>query len=338
MIAPQDMEHRVSVLLTALGPDVADALVDQLPPDRRQKLRERLAQLRESPPSRTEIQQVLQEFQRVIRVVKKNRDAGDDLPAEGTARKSPAKPKRPKAPPSPPKIVPQELSDDPFIAITQMSDMRLTAALRSETSRTVALVLSCLPESTAGCVLQQLDKPLRDATVLQLKEKLTPPRVLLKRLLEATLSKCQSFVDEELEAERADSDARVARLLRTMTPQRRGEVLEMLEGADPDAAERIRDSLFSLDDLLRVEDRSLQRILSEVDGGSLATALSAADPRITERILGNLSKRAREGLEEAMSLRGNLPPAQLEEAQKNLLRAMIEVDKVGELTMKDAAS
>lgn len=336
------MERRVTIFLSLLGSEVADSLLASLPTQRQQGLRERMRQLRDSPPTRSEVRQVLGEFDRMIRLVTHRRD-GDRLPAAAsppaaTARPSRARPHharsdaRPTGTATAPAAGP--LPDDPFVAITLISDLRLSAALRGETPRTVALVLKCLPEEQAGRILQMLAPDLRDAVVLQIKEKLTPPRALLRRLIEAALHKCLSFVDEELQDEQEDSESRVARLLRTMSPQRRGEVLEMLEQADSESCGRIRDALFSFEDLLRVEERTLQRILGEIDGGTLAVALSTADARVTELILGNLSRRAREGLQEEISLMGKLPPAQIVEAQKNVVRVMIELDKTGELTMK----
>ncbi len=198
----------------------------------------------------------------------------------------------------------------------------------------MALVLSSLDEDRAARVLEQLPTELRDAVILQLKERLTPSLALLTRLLSATVAKCKTFVEQELAAERISSDARVARLLRTMEPERRGELLQMLEGADPEACERIREALFSFEDLMKVEDRTMQRLLGELDTRTLSTALSAASDAVTERVLGNLSRRARESLLEEISLLGSVGKAEIEAAEKAVVQVMMELDKTGELTMK----
>ena len=85
---------------------------------------------------------------------------------------------------------------------------------------------------------------------------------------------------------------------------------------------------------MKVEDRSMQRLLSELDTRTLSTALSAASDVITERVLGNLSKRARESLLEEISLLGAMGKAEIEAAEKAVVQVMMELDKTGELIMK----
>ncbi len=230
-----------------------------------------------------------------------------------------------------------KLSDDPFEAITQVSELRLVAALKGEAARTVALVLNCLSDAKAASILQRLPHEQRDRVVLQLKERLTPSLALMRHLLQAMVAKCQSYVEEELEAESVLADARVARLLRTMEAERRGEVLQFLEGADPEATERIRSALFTVSDLLRVEDKTLQRVLGEVNTRSLAVVLQSCEPELRKRVLANLSKRGREALTEEIDLLNNVPKSESEEAHKLLVSAMIDLDKVGELKMKPQA-
>ena len=220
-MSSEEAEHRVSILLRLLGPQVSTTVLASLPSNRQERLQQRLDRLDNQPPSNREVMAVLQEFDRLLRFAARQ-DAGDGTPS-GTATAA--------------RFLEPEFSDDPFQAIQQVSEARLVATLRDEAPRTVALIISSLDEDKAARVLEQLPTELRDAIILQLKERLTPSLALLTRLLTATVAKCKTFVEQELAAERISSDARVARLLRTMEPERRGELLQMLEGAEPDACE-----------------------------------------------------------------------------------------------------
>lgn len=307
------------VLLNLLGPSTAELIMKDLPKERKNRLSDLLRQMRETPPNRREVNDVLHEFDRLLRDVATDQLAdGASLPGSHARRKSQN----------------VALSEDPLEAITQISELRLVAALKGEAPRTVALVLNCLSDIQAANVLQQLPQEQRDGVVLQLKERLTPSLALMRHLLKAVVAKCQSFVEQELEAESVVADARVARLLRTMEPERRGEVLQFLEEADPAATERIRNALFSVSDLLRVEDKTLQKVLGEINTRALAVVLKSCDPALRQRVMDNLSKRGREALGEEIELLNNVSKAELAEAEKSMITAMIELDKVGELKMR----
>ncbi len=308
-----DAEHRITVLLKMLGPKLSRTLLEDLPTPKQLRLQQRIDSLEAAPPSDREVVQVLSEFDRFLRFAERRQSAelADSEQAQLASQ-----------------------MESPFGAINHVSNERLVAALRDESPRTVALVLNTMEDAKAASVLGELPTEKRDNVVMELKGKLAPPQILLVRLINATIARCESFVEEELAAERVSSDARVARLLKTMEPERRGEVLAMLEGADPEACERIRGTLFTFDDLLFVQDKTLQRVLGEIDARSLAQALSGGDEKIKERVLDNMSKRARMAIAEELEFMGDLSPAELEAAFAEIVKVMVELDKTGDLLMK----
>ena len=313
-----DAEYRVSVLLRALGPEFATAMLEHVPEKRKKKLSRIIDEMDRSPPTSREALGVLQEFDRLLTFATKYTPGATGAAVSETIGFDSAD---------------LDLSEDPFEAIEQVPERRLIAALRDEEPRTIAVVLSCLEETKAARILQHLPDQQRDNSILQLKEQFSPTLTLLTELLRATIEKCLSFEDRELMAESVDSDARVAKLLRTMEPERRGEVLEMLESADPEAAERIRSSLFSFTDLGNVADRSMRKLLAEVDTNTLSLALKSASEQVTGRVLSNLSRRAKEALTEEISLLGDIGRAEQEAAELAVVQAMIELDKIGQLVM-----
>jgi flagellar motor switch protein FliG len=320
-VRTNNLQHRVGVLLQILGPEVSQTVLSTIPTEKRKQLKSQIDELSSRPPSKREVLDILQEFDRLLTFA---------TPAAATVAEEETNVTISG------KQTPLDLPDDPFEALGKISNARLVAALRDETPRTIALVLNCLTDTKAAQILNELPAAGRDGAILQLKEKLTPPLELLTRLIRATVDKCASFVEQELEAELASSDERLARLLRTMDSVRRGEVLQMLEESDAEACDRIRGSLFGFDDLLGVEQKTLQRILGEIDTRTLAVALKSADEPLQDRVLTNLSKRAREGLSEEIDLLGNVQAAEIETAQSTIVKAMIELDRIGELLMEES--
>jgi flagellar motor switch protein FliG len=114
----------------------------------------------------------------------------------------------------------------------------------------------------------------------------------------------------------------------------RMELLTALEQEDPQTASGVKEYLYQFEDLLAIEDRSVQKLLAEIDSKNLALALKGAQQEIVDKVLSNLSKRARESLAEEMELSGTVPPRHIQEAQKVVLALFQRLDQAGELVMK----
>ena len=112
-------------------------------------------------------------------------------------------------------------------------------------------------------------------------------------------------------------------------------MLQTLEEADPEKAQRIKDMLYVFTDLERVSDRSIQRLLGEVDSATLATALKNADETLVDRITHNLSKRARATLLEEIEFMGSVSAEQQAGAEKAICDVMSRLDNAGDLEMTE---
>lgn len=81
------------------------------------------------------------------------------------------------------------------------------------------------------------------------------------------------------------------------------------------------------------DDRSIQKILGETDKGQLIIALQAADDEVTERVLENLSKRAKESLIEEMDLLGKQSIDAVEEARAAVTDVIATLDQSDQLEL-----
>ena len=112
----------------------------------------------------------------------------------------------------------------------------------------------------------------------------------------------------------------VANILNAMERDKSGEELGKIEKADTEMHQQIKDLLFIFDNLLDVDDRGIQALLREVGSDTLAVALRGAEPEVQEKILKNMSKRAAEILKDDMEARGPVKLADVEAAQKEIVR------------------
>ncbi|HEX5272997.1 MAG TPA: FliG C-terminal domain-containing protein [Gemmataceae bacterium] len=344
-------QEKAALLLSRLPPPEADSVLARLDPDRGGRLRAQMQHFREAPPPADVVNQILDDLDRLIReqadlaaapapaAAPEGSEAaappaeGEEAPAGGAA------PARKPGEPLPDEAV---IESDPLSALREMSGAgpanaaanvdRLALALADEHPRMVALVLDKMDPDRGGEVLKRLHPEHRRAVSVQLGKEVSVNPDLVNRIIRTVLAKCRTLA-ETPPAAAGNRFKRMAEMLRRLDKPDRMEVLAALEQSDAQTAAQVREFLYSFDDLLIIEDRSMQKLLAEIDSKSLASALKGASDPIKEKVRSNLSKRARETLNEEMELLGALPPPAIAQAQKSVVDVIQRLDQAGELTM-----
>ena len=211
----------------------------------------------------------------------------------------------------------------------------LIGALHGEQTHTVALVLNSLPIALAGEVLQRLPPAIRREVPVCLSRQGSANPALLRRIAQALLQKAHSAGANAGPAGAAARYEKIANMIRTLEKADRNEALAALQEQEPEAAARVKEMLYTFEDLLRIVDRSMQKLLSEIDSKNLAIALKGAAENITEKVTKNLSMRAKDALQEEMEFLGMVPLAQVRQAQKTLVDVIQRLDLAGELQMQE---
>lgn len=307
--------ERISVLLNLLGPEVADNLLEQLPPDVGDALAAELRRMREAPPHEDDVDDVLEEFLRVVNIASAENStevaeqSGDG--EEGNA-------------------------GSPEEYLRTLPPLHLVAAFQGESPRTVAIVMNTFPEGLAAQVLENLPDEQREGVFSQLKSRPKVSTILLQKLLEATAEKARGIGPEQLSADNEDVNARLARVLKTMKRRNREQILAGLEQRDPETATAIRMSMYTFADLPSFTDKALQKLLAALDQQTLSAGLVRADTTILDCVLTNLSRRAKEVLKEEMDLLGtSVDEESVQEARKKIMAAVVDLDQRGELALRE---
>jgi flagellar motor switch protein FliG len=338
-MAASSFEDRIAILLNLLGGDVTESVLSQMSSDRNALMRQRLRVMETSPPSEQEIDKVIDDFKRFFRgalqvsklplagqgVDVSGDNAGGLVPSDGRAQRAGAGG-------TPEKRF--EPSGDPFVDLERLAGFQIAGALREENPRTAALVLNCLAPDKAGEALSLLPPEVRNEAFMKLNDKVDGAENLISRIVQATVEKgCDLDADALIPAETI-RDQKIAKVLRSMDRGQRTEVLQVLEEQDAEASARIRQLLYHFVDLLRIEDRSLQKLLAEVDAHTLATALTKAEDDLLAKVLGNLSKRAQQSLSEEMEFLGNIGDDTIDAARKEIVDIILRLDQAGELVLE----
>jgi flagellar motor switch protein FliG len=107
--------------------------------------------------------------------------------------------------------------------------------------------------------------------------------------------------------------------------------MEAIEERDPKLAETIRANLFLFEDIAKIDDRSLQVVLREVSPQDLSMSLKGVSEDVHEKVLGNLSRRAAQMLEEELELMGRVRRSSVEEAQGKIIAVIRRLEDKGDI-------
>ncbi len=283
--------NKAAILLSQMPAEVVEAVLAKLDPSLAVRLRAQIQEIRKTPQPPQVLEQTLFELRDLFRSArreathaKKQEPLADEfIPSstagQGVQPRNASLPESSAAPESPAKLP----VSDPVAELSQMAPAVLAAALRDERVPTAALVLSCVPIARAGEVLKLMPKEVRRELALSLGQAANRPLELLRTVAQAVVIKGRGLANR---AEEMDEDAQVkklAELLRNLERDDRKEILDSLVAKDPEAAEKVKKLIYLFEDLLRVENRSLQSLLSEVDMKTLALALAGLPKNSSRR-------------------------------------------------------
>ena len=108
-------------------------------------------------------------------------------------------------------------------------------------------------------------------------------------------------------------------------------IMESLEIEEPELADEIRKKMFVFEDILSLDDKSIQRVLREVDNNELAVALKGANEEVQNVIFNNLSKRLVTMIKEDMEYMGPVRMKDVEEAQQKIVNIIRKLEDAGEI-------
>ena len=114
-------------------------------------------------------------------------------------------------------------------------------------------------------------------------------------------------------------------------------IMEWLDIENQKMAQEVRDLMFVFEDIIILDDRSIQRLLREIDTKQLALALKGTKDEIKEKIFKNMSERARQMLTDDMEYLGPVRAKEVQEAQTGIVNAIRNLEATGEITITRAS-
>jgi flagellar motor switch protein FliG len=220
----------------------------------------------------------------------------------------------------------------PFDVVRKTDPNQLLSFIQNENPQTIALLMAYLQPERAASVLGSLS-PERQVEVIRRVATMnrTSPEILheVERVLERKLSASTTH-----DYASAGGIPAVVAILNNVDRGTERSISETLELQAPELAEEIKKLMVVFEDITLLDDRSVQRVLREVDmARDLPMALRVASEDLKQKIFRNLSKRAVENVTENMEVLGPVRLRSVEEAQAKVVAIMRRLEEQGEIVL-----
>ena len=204
--------------------------------------------------------------------------------------------------------------------------------IKLEHPQVIALVLSYIDPDQAGEVLQYLPERQSSEAMLRLAnlDGLQPGAL---RELNDALDELLSGDSQSVQVSAMGGPKVAAEILNRIETTMSNGIMEHMRSQDEDLASRVQEQMFVFDDLINVDDRSMQTMLREISSESLIVALKGSAPPLREKFLGNMSKRAAEMLRDDLEAKGPVRLSEVEAAQKEILQVATPLEAAGQIQL-----
>jgi flagellar motor switch protein FliG len=218
----------------------------------------------------------------------------------------------------------------PLAVLAHADPRQVVAILAEQQPQTVAVLLAHMRPEDAARIMAELPGEFRIKVARRIAqlERVDPSAVRqTTALIEAKLRSLHTVGALTV----AGGASAIAEILNHSDRQTERQILGELETEDSELVEQIRASLFTFDDVIALDARSLQQILRRVPASTLATALKGAqlDTDAMAHIRGNLTERGAQTLDEELEVLGAIRTSQVDAAQAEIVRTARELDAEG---------
>ncbi len=316
--------QKAAILLITLGPEKAATIFKHLKEDEIEQLTLEIANTRSVSPAEKEV--VLNEFYEVCLAQQYIAEGGIGY-AKDLLQKALGEEKA--------KEVLGKLTASlqvrPFEFIRKTEASQILNFIQDEHPQTIALILSYLSPGQAAGIISTLapDKQTDVAKRIALMDRTSPDVIKeVEGILEAKLA---SLVNQDYTI--VGGIDSIVEVLNTVDRGTEKHIMENLEIEEPELADEIRKKMFVFEDILMLDDRSIQRVLREVENSELAIALKGANEEVQNVIFNNMSTRLSAMIKEDMEYMGPVRMKDVEEAQQKIVNIIRKLEDSAEIVI-----
>jgi len=222
----------------------------------------------------------------------------------------------------------------PFEFMRKTDSTQLLSFIQDEHPQTIAVILAYLPIQLAAEMIGALPHEKQADVAKRIAEMdRTSPDVIheVEKVLE---KKFESLANQDYTiVGGVDSIVDILNSVDRSTSKR---IMNNLEVDNIELADEIKKKMFLFEDIVKLDDKSIQRVLREVDNNEIALALKGVKEDVAEAVFRNLSSRLAEMIREDIEYMGPVKMKDVEEAQQNVVNKVRELEERGEIVIARA--
>jgi len=217
-----------------------------------------------------------------------------------------------------------------FNVLREVDPTQLSNFIQKENPQTIAMVLGQIEPEQAGAIMADLPVDLQKEVLHRF--------AIMDSVSQDTVNQVEQILESRIDfsagGEKMGGVKPAAEILNMLGRSSEKKILDGIAQEDPELATEIKNLMFVFEDIVVLDDRSIQRVLKEVDTQVLTLALKAVGEDVQERILKNMSQRASEMIVEEMEFMGPVRLSEVETAQRQVVDTILRLDEEGEIIIK----
>nr|WP_248477525.1 flagellar motor switch protein FliG [Tepidibacter aestuarii] len=219
----------------------------------------------------------------------------------------------------------------PFDFARKADPSQIVNFIQNEHPQTIALILSYLDSEKSGQILSSLshDKQSEVARRIATMDRTYPE--VIKEVELVLENKLSNLVTEDYTT--VGGVQSIVDILNSVDRGTEKYIMEDLEMSDPELAEDIKKRMFVFEDIITLDNVSIQRFIREIDNNELAVSLKGATQEVAEIIFSNMSKRLADMIKEDMEFMGPVRLKDVEEAQQKIVNTIRKLEESGEIVI-----
>lgn len=318
----------LAALLVMLGSDSAAVILRQFQPREIESISREMARF--SLITREQQQQILEEFSHVALAASTSVSAGTEVTrlllerALGSFKASDVMGK----------VTTSRSPLGSMQVIAEMDPRQIFNLVRDEQVQAITFVVSHLTPEKAAQVLNLLSPEKREIAIERLASLAATPVEVAEKVVEVLNTKLG--VKQTRAMSQTGGVTIVADVLNAMDKTVSRDLLTNLENRNPELTMSIRKKMFTFEDMLLLSGSSIQRIMREIDMRDLTVALKKASAPLKALLLGNISRRAAESVQEEIAFLGAVKARDVEAAQFRIIDAVRKLEAQGEIELDDS--
>ncbi|MGH4140918.1 flagellar motor switch protein FliG [Clostridium sp.] len=317
--------QKAAILFITLGPDASSGIIKKLPEKDIQKITYEIANIVSVKSEQR--QMILDEFMEMNKAKDFLLEGGLEYArnllskALGTTRAKEILDK----------VMEETQQYRPFSIARKADAHQLLNVISNEHPQTIALIMCYMQSDKAAQILAALPLDLQSEVSFRIATMSSISPMVIKEIEKVLNGKLSSIIRTDTAV--VGGIESLVDILNQVDRTTEKNITEGLEREDAELAEKIKESMFVFEDIITLDDVSIQRILREVDTKDLSLALKGCSEEVANTIFKNQSKRAAASLKEDMEFLGPVRLMDVEKAQQKIVGILRRLDEAGEIVL-----